>query len=50
MYVPVFHCVSARHYRFEGREKMGTHLIIKIYEGYISRKPQPVQVMVFISV
>ena len=30
MSVPVFRCVSARHYRFEGKEKMGTHLIIKI--------------------
>ena len=30
MSVPVFRCVSARHYRFEGNEKMGTHLIIKI--------------------
>ena len=28
--VPVFRCVSARHYRFEGKENMGTHLIIKI--------------------
>ena len=27
MSVPVFRCVSARHYQ----EKMGTHLIIKIY-------------------
>ena len=30
MSVPVFRCVSARHYRFKGKEKMGTHLIIKI--------------------
>ena len=30
MSVPVFRCVNARHYRFEGKEKMGTHLIIKI--------------------
>ena len=30
MSVPVFRCVSARHYRFEGKAKMGTHLIIKI--------------------
>ena len=30
MSVPVFRCVSARHYRFEGKEKMGTHLILKI--------------------
>ena len=30
MSVPVFCCVNARHYRFEGKEKMGTHLIIKI--------------------
>ena len=30
MSVPVFRCVSARHYRFEGKEKMGTNLIIKI--------------------
>ena len=28
MSVAVFRCVSARHYRFEGNEKMGTHLII----------------------
>ena len=37
MSVPVFRCVSARHYRFEGKEKMGTHLIIKIRRIYISR-------------
>ena len=30
MSVPVFRCVTARHYRFEGKEKMGMHLIIKI--------------------
>ena len=30
MPVSVFRCVSAHHYRFEGKEKMGTHLIIKI--------------------
>ena len=30
MSVPVFRWVSARHYRFEGKEKTGTHLIIKI--------------------
>ena len=34
MSVPVFRCVSARHYRFEGKEKMGTHLIIKILRIY----------------
>ena len=30
MSVPVFRCVSAWHYRFDGKEKMVTHLIIKI--------------------
>ena len=30
MSMPVFRCFSARHYRFEGKEKMVTHLIIKI--------------------
>ena len=30
MSVPIFRCVSAWHYRFEGNEKMLTHLIIKI--------------------
>ena len=30
MSVLVFPCVSARHYRFEGKAKMVMHLIIKI--------------------
>ena len=29
MSVPVFCCVSARYYRFDGKQKMVTHLIIK---------------------
>ena len=30
MSVTKFRCVSARYYRFEGKEKMVTHLIIRI--------------------
>ena len=31
MSVPVFRFLSARHYRSEGKEKVVTHLIIKVY-------------------
>ena len=49
MSVPVFCCVSARYYRFDGKQNMVTHLIIKIWRIYfkICIKPLPVQTMVF---